>query len=141
MHASNVKEQPYHKKMYKRGLTNVADDRNDKNPAMLLNVSFENKHKLSSSRGRKADTRNHSRGDNREGSPNKKTVRDEESNGPSDFNKKLKMLTSRNRNSTDLHSISINSKKQMKHLDREQRTYALYMKAPYKLMDKKQQDR
>lgn len=27
MHASNTKEQPYHKKMYKRGLTNVENDR------------------------------------------------------------------------------------------------------------------
>ena len=67
--------------------------------------------------------------------------RDEVSNGPSDFNKKLKMLTSRNRNSTDLHSSSIMSKKEMVKLQREQRIYELYLKAPYKLMDKKQQDR
>jgi hypothetical protein len=51
------------------------------------------------------------------------------------------MLTSRNRNSTDLHSSSIMSKKEMVKLQREQRIYELYMKAPYKLMDKKQQDR
>ena len=36
------------------------------------------------------------------------------SNGPSDLNKKLKILTSRNRNSTDLHSNSVISKKEMK---------------------------
>jgi hypothetical protein len=90
---------------------------------MLLNISFENKQKLSSSRGRKADTRNHSRGETRDQSPNKakpgQKDRDEESNGPSDFNKKLKMLTSRNRNSTDLHSMSIVSKKEMVKLQRE----------------------
>jgi len=89
---------------------------------MLLNISFENKNKLSSSRGRKADTRNHSRGDTRDASPAKKPGqkdKDEESNGPSDFNKKLKMLTSRNRNSTDLHSMSIVSKKEMVKLQRE----------------------
>jgi len=87
---------------------------------MLLNVSFENKNKLSSSRGRKADTRNHSRGDTtRDISPKKVKDPESASNGPSDFNKKLKMLTSRNRNSTDLHSISIMSKKEMVKLQRE----------------------
>ena len=59
------------------------------------------------------------------------------SNGPSDLNKKLKMLSNKQRGSTDLHSQSVISKKEMVKLQREQRIYDLYMKAPYKLMDKK----
>jgi 3-methyladenine DNA glycosylase Mpg len=112
---------------------------------MLLNVSYEKKVKLSSTKGRKVNTRNNSRGDNH--SPSKRNLekteqyrpvnnRDSLSNGPSDLNKKLKILTTRNRCSADLISNSVISKKEMKKLEREQRIYELYMKAPYKLMDK-----
>jgi uncharacterized protein YggL (DUF469 family) len=51
------------------------------------------------------------------------------------------MLSKEQRGSTDLHSQSVISKKEMKKLQREQRIYDLYMKAPYKLMDKKQGER
>ena len=100
--------------------------------------------KLSSTKGRKVTTRNNSRGDTT--SPSKRHLektensrpvdRDSLSNGPSNLNKKLKILTSRNRGSADLVSNSVISRKEMKKLEREQRIYELYMKAPYKLMDK-----
>jgi len=58
----------FNRKTYKRQLTNV----NNTEHTMLLNVGFENKVKLSSSRGRKPTTRANSRGDNHEQSPGKK---------------------------------------------------------------------